>query len=107
MVRLDGATRLHPDGDGGGGDRGVEPIAAWIGGKRLLARAIIERIDRIPHRTYAEPFVGMGGVFLRRARKPKTEIINGNRRNSMISAEGGSLQWVARADKSRGLRPVL
>ena len=54
----------------------AEPIAAWIGGKKLLARAIIERIERIPHRTYAEPFVGMGGVFLRRARKPKTEVIN-------------------------------
>lgn len=30
----------------------------------------------MPHDTYAEPFVGMGGVFLRRRRAPKGEIIN-------------------------------
>ena len=54
----------------------TEPIAPWLGDKRLLARRIIERIDAIPHRCYAEPFVGMGGVFLRRTRKPKTEAIN-------------------------------
>ena len=60
----------------------AEPIAPWFGGKKHLARAIIERIDRIPHRCYAEPFVGMGGVFLRRARKPKSEVIND--RNSEI-----------------------
>lgn len=54
----------------------AEPIAPWFGGKKYLARAIIERIERIPHRCYAEPFVGMGGVFLRRTRKPKSEVIN-------------------------------
>jgi DNA adenine methylase len=32
---------------------------------------------RIPHVAYAEPFVGMGGVFLRRStRRPKCEVIN-------------------------------
>ena len=35
-----------------------------------LAKTLIERIDRIPHKTYIEPFVGMGGVFLRRSWKP-------------------------------------
>ncbi|PWV97691.1 site-specific DNA-adenine methylase [Hoeflea marina] len=54
----------------------VSPPAAYIGGKRVLAKAIIERINATPHTGYAEPFVGMGGVFLRRTQKPKTEVIN-------------------------------
>lgn len=32
--------------------------------------------DRIPHCTYAEPFVRMGGIFLRRSMQPKCEVIN-------------------------------
>jgi DNA adenine methylase len=54
----------------------VRPAAGYIGGKKQLAAAIVARIDRIPHKTYAEPFVGMGGVFLRRARVPQSEVIN-------------------------------
>ena len=54
----------------------AEPIAPWFGGKRYLAKRIIERIEKIPHRCYAEPFVGMGGVFLRRGQQPGSEIIN-------------------------------
>ena len=54
----------------------AEPIAPWFGGKKHLARAIIGRIEAIPHQCYAEPFVGMGGVFLRRRLKPKAEVIN-------------------------------
>lgn len=57
----------------------VEPmpgLAPWIGGKRHLARRICERIARIPHRCYAEPFVGMGGVFLRRSARARSEAIN-------------------------------
>ena len=54
----------------------AEPIAPWLGGKRFLARRIAARIEAIPHRCYAEPFVGMGGVFLRRASRPKSEIVN-------------------------------
>lgn len=54
----------------------ARPAAGYIGGKKQLAKTIIECIDRIPHETYAEPFVGMGGVFLRRQRAPKGEIIN-------------------------------
>ena len=49
---------------------------AYFGGKRLLAKRIIARIEAVPHRCYAEPFVGMGGVFLRRAQRPRSEIIN-------------------------------
>lgn len=54
----------------------AEPIAPWFGGKKILAKRIIERIEAIPHRCYAEPFVGMGGVLLRRRKRPKSEIVN-------------------------------
>jgi DNA adenine methylase len=52
------------------------PVAAWIGGKKLLAKRIIARIAAIPHTTYVEPFIGMGGVFLRRPFRAKAEVIN-------------------------------
>ncbi|GBQ23545.1 hypothetical protein AA0472_1135 [Acetobacter estunensis NRIC 0472] len=42
------------------------PPAAYVGGKKLLARRICAQIEAIPHRSYIEPFVGMGGVFFRR-----------------------------------------
>jgi DNA adenine methylase len=54
----------------------VKPAAGYIGGKKQLAATIIRCIERIPHETYVEPFVGMGGVFLRRRRVPKGEVIN-------------------------------
>lgn len=54
----------------------THPPAWYIGGKRRLARPITRAIDRIPHQLYAEPFVGMGGVFLRRLRKANVEVIN-------------------------------
>jgi DNA adenine methylase len=56
--------------------RPVSPVAGYIGGKRNLARRICAIIDSIPHSSYAEPFVGMGGIFLRRSRRPRTEAIN-------------------------------
>ena len=56
--------------------RPVSPAAPYIGGKRNLARHLCDLIGRTPHTTYVEPFVGMGGVFLRRTRKPKVEVIN-------------------------------
>ena len=52
------------------------PIAPWFGGKKYLARRIIERIEAAPHTCYAEPFSGMAGVFLRRRRRPKSEVLN-------------------------------
>lgn len=52
------------------------PVAPWLGGKRNLAKRICAMIDKVPHQAYAEPFVGMGGVFLRRSRRPKAEFIN-------------------------------
>ena len=54
----------------------VLPVAPWMGGKRNLARRITALIAAVPHSTYAEPFVGMGGIFLRRAQRPKAEAIN-------------------------------
>lgn len=54
----------------------VRPVAPYIGGKRNLAQRICALIDAIPHVTYAEPFVGMGGVFFRRSWQPKAEVIN-------------------------------
>jgi len=54
----------------------VLPAAPYLGGKRNLAKRLIARIDAIPHTTYAEPFVGMGGIFFKRTYKPKVEVIN-------------------------------
>src|SRR5690606_28459345 len=56
--------------------RPARPVAPWVGGKRNLAKRLVAMISEIPHRTYAEPFVGMGGVFLRRDRRPQAEVIN-------------------------------
>lgn len=54
----------------------TNPVAPWLGGKRNLAKRITAIIDGIPHQTYAEPFVGMGGIFLRRQMQPRCEVIN-------------------------------
>ena len=52
------------------------PAAPYLGGKRNLAKRICAIIDKVPHTLYAEPFVGMGGIFLRRHLRPKSEVIN-------------------------------
>jgi DNA adenine methylase len=54
----------------------AKPVAPYVGGKRVLAGRLTEMITAIPHSTYAEPFVGMGGVFFRRKFRPKIEVIN-------------------------------
>lgn len=59
--------------------RPVEPTrtpSGYIGGKRNLSRRIIALIETVPHAAYAEAFVGMGGIFLRRRSAPPTEVIN-------------------------------
>ncbi len=56
--------------------RPVRTPAPYLGGKRNLSRRLCSIIEAIPHRTYAEPFVGMGGVFLRRSSRPTVEVIN-------------------------------
>lgn len=56
--------------------RAAAPVAPWLGGKKALHPKIISRIEAIPHRAYIEPFVGMGGVFLRRSWRPQLEVAN-------------------------------
>lgn len=56
--------------------RPVAPAAGYQGGKRNLARRICAILDRIDHEHYAEAFVGMGGIFFRRSRRPRVESIN-------------------------------
>ena len=55
-----------------------------FGGKRNLAKRICAIIDADAraggHTTYAEPFIGMGGVFLRRTSRPRAEFINDRQR---------------------------
>lgn len=54
----------------------VSPASGYQGGKRNLARRICAMIEAVDHDGYAEPFVGMGGIFLRRSSRPKVEVIN-------------------------------
>lgn len=54
----------------------ADPPAAWLGGKRNLAKRICAILAETPHAAYVEPFIGMGGVFLRRAVRPPVEVIN-------------------------------
>lgn len=54
----------------------VRPPAPWQGGKRALAKTLTSRIAEVPHATYIEPFVGMGGIFFRRTMIPDQEVIN-------------------------------
>lgn len=54
----------------------VAPVAPWLGGKRNLAKRICKILDATSCTTYAEPFVGMGGIFLRRSARPRAEVIN-------------------------------
>ncbi|MBL4757535.1 MAG: DNA adenine methylase [Rhizobiales bacterium] len=56
--------------------RPAKPFAPYLGGKSKLSNVIIRRIAGIEHDLYAEVFVGMGGVFLRRSLRPKAEVIN-------------------------------
>jgi DNA adenine methylase len=55
---------------------GISPVAPWMGGKRNLAKRLVRLISAVDHEIYAEAFVGMGGVFLRRKFAPKAEVIN-------------------------------
>jgi DNA adenine methylase len=54
----------------------VEPAVAYLGGKSRLAKRLVPMIDSARARIYAEPFVGMGGVFLRRRIQSPVEVIN-------------------------------
>jgi DNA adenine methylase len=54
----------------------IRPAAAYIGGKRRLGEQLARRIEAVPHETYVEPFIGMGGVFFRRRWAPGREVVN-------------------------------
>lgn len=54
----------------------VNPVAPYLGGKRNLSRRLCALIATIPHRTFVDVCVGMGGVFLRRTSRPPVEVIN-------------------------------
>jgi len=54
----------------------IRTAAPYIGGKRILSKRLVPRIAAVPHVTYAEVFVGMGGVFFRRDQRPRAEVIN-------------------------------
>ncbi len=54
----------------------INPALPYVGGKRLLAKRLCALIDQVPHRSYVEPFCGMGGVFFRRSSRPQSEVIN-------------------------------
>lgn len=54
----------------------IDPPAPYLGGKRNLAKRLTALIANVPHNTYVEPFVGMGGVFFRRTARPRAEVIN-------------------------------
>lgn len=54
----------------------IRTLAGYIGGKRALSPKIVPMIGATPHNCYVEPCVGMGGIFFRRDRQPKSEVIN-------------------------------
>lgn len=56
--------------------RPIPTLAGYVGGKRALAKTLVPMIEALPHQLYAEPFLGMGGVFFRRAGRPKAEAVN-------------------------------
>lgn len=59
----------------------TRPAAGYVGGKRNLATRICQLIEATPHSVYAEAFVGMGGIFLRRQSRPAQELINDGSRD--------------------------
>jgi len=50
------------------GDQPAKPIIPWLGGKRKLARRIIEVFPA--HECYVEPFCGGAAVFFLKAPSP-------------------------------------
>jgi len=54
----------------------TEPVAPWLGGKRHLSKRICAVLAATDHQAYVEPFVGMGGVFLRRRLRTSVEVVN-------------------------------
>ncbi len=59
----------------------IQGAFPWVGGKRVLAKTLVPMIEAIPHACYAEPFIGAGGLFLRRRFRPTSEAINDRSRD--------------------------
>lgn len=53
----------------------VDPVAPWLGGKSQLSKVLCPLIDRVPHVTYAEPFVGMGESFFGVQKNQKLKLL--------------------------------
>ncbi len=54
----------------------ARPVAGYVGGKKQLAGRLAQMIEATPHDLYGEVFAGMAGVFFRRRRAPKVEVLN-------------------------------
>jgi DNA adenine methylase len=52
------------------------PACALHRRQEAAGQRLVARINAVPHTIYAEPFVGMGGIFFRRDQRPKCEVIN-------------------------------
>ena len=74
----------------------VDPVAPYLGGKRQLAKRLAQLIADIPPQTYAEPFVGMGGVFFRRRSRPAAEVINDRSQEVHALPDAGPLPRLRR-----------
>jgi site-specific DNA-adenine methylase len=66
----------------------VRTAAPYLGGNPNLARHLVSQIGDTAHGSYVEPFVGMGGLFLKRHRRhpPKYSPISNAQRASCTSS---------------------
>ncbi|WP_273756355.1 DNA adenine methylase [Bartonella sp. MM73XJBT] len=53
----------------------TQTLFAWMGGKHHLRKKIIPILNNIDHKTYVEPFLGSGVIFLNK-RPAKYSVIN-------------------------------
>nr|WP_017196490.1 DNA adenine methylase [Bartonella birtlesii] len=53
----------------------TQTLFAWMGGKHHLRKKIIPILNNIDHKTYVEPFLGSGVIFLNK-RSAKYSVIN-------------------------------
>lgn len=56
--------------------RPLSGAAPWRGGKSRRLKKLLSKIEITPHKTYAEVFMGMGGVFFGRTLMPGHDVIN-------------------------------